>query len=144
MHRAAAVIAFLSLAVVFTRAQEEPKPPKDSVQLVATGCLDKKVLEASRIEPADLEVPVHTFSLSGKKDVMAEVKSHNKQRVAVTGWVRKIDLTEPGIKIGGSRIVIAPAHSSDPMRPQLPDQTRRIITMEALKVQPAAGTCDGK
>src|SRR5512140_1725458 len=145
MRGAAVVLASVLLGVVFAGAQEDdPKPRKDSVRLVVTGCLNKRVLNATRIETEDITVDVHDFSLSGKKDVMAEVKGRNKQPVTVTGWVRKVDLTEPGFKVGGSHIRIGPATSSDPMRPELPDQTRRIITMEALKVAPAEGNCRGK
>lgn len=143
MRRVAVVLACVSLGVVFAGAQEEePKPPKDSLQLIVTGCLNKRVLNATRIEPEDMTIDVHDFSLSGKKDVMAQVKDRNKQRVTVTGWVRKVDLTEPGFKVPGSRIRIGPATSSDPMRPQVPEQTRRLITMEAIRVEPSAGTCD--
>jgi len=142
MRRAAVAVVFLLAGVVSARAQEiEQKPPKDSVQLVITGCLDKRVIDATRIEPPDVETDVHDFQLSGKKDIMAEVKSRNKERVTVTGWVRKVDLAEPGLRLGNSNVRIGPAASSDPMRPQVPEQTRRIVTMEVLSVEPAPGHC---
>lgn len=145
MGRIAVVLCVLSLGVAIVAARDEAKPPKDSVRIVATGCLDKRVLDASKIEPEGLVADVHDFHLSGKKDVMNELNARNKRRVIVTGWVRRVDLTEPGFKVGRSRIRIGPAASGDPMRPpQLPEQQRRIITMEVIKVEPAAGACDGK
>ncbi len=145
MRRAAVVLVCVFAGTVIARGQEEPKPPKDSLELVVTGCLNKSVLNATKIEPEDVETAVHDFHLSGKKDVMAEVKNRNKQRVIVTGWVRKVDLTEPGMKIGGSRVRIGPATSGDPMRPpSIPEQQRRLVTMEAIKIEAAGDTCAGK
>src|SRR5512142_1905971 len=139
MLRTGVALVFLSFTATFAAAQEElPKPPKDLMQLEVTGCLNKQVLTATKIEPEEVSTDVHDFHLSGKKPVMDEVKARNKQRVIVTGWARKIDLTEPGLKIGGSRVRIGPVTSGDPMRaPSLPEQQRRIITFEALKVDPA-------
>jgi hypothetical protein len=120
------------------------KAPKDSVKLIVTGCVEDRVLRAADIEiPDDQEAPVidrELFRLSGKKDVMAEVKRLEGRQLSITGIVRKIDLQEPGFQVGGGRVVIG-APTMDPRRPPLPDTTERPIVLEVRRVAEGAGSC---
>ena len=86
--------------------QEHPKVPKDSIMLVVTGCLKGRVLAVSDVRQEDTQsgpiVRAKSFRVSGKKDVMKDVKDHDGHLVDVTGIVKKSALIEPGIKVGKS------------------------------------------
>jgi hypothetical protein len=141
----AATAATLAQASGSASETSSVKAPRDSIKLIVTGCLDDRVLRASDVEvPDDQEAPVidrELFRLSAKKNVMAEVKRLQGRQLAVTGFVRKLDLKEPGFKVGRGRVIIG-APSSDPRRPQLPDTTERPIVLEVLSVAEAPGTCE--
>jgi len=86
--------------------QEHPKVPKDSIMLVVTGCLKGRVLAVSDVRQTDTQsgpiVKSKSFRVSGKKDVMKDVKANDGHLVDVTGIVKKSALIEPGIKVGKS------------------------------------------
>jgi hypothetical protein len=109
MTTAALVVALALSGAAQETPQERPKVPKDSVLLVVTGCLKGRVLAVSDVRQEDTQtgpvVRAKSFRLAGKKPVMEDVKSNDKQVVEVTGIVRKAALIEPGMKIG-KRITI--------------------------------------
>ena len=61
-----------------TPKQEKPKVPKDSIELVVSGCLKGRVLAVSDVRQTDTQsgpiVKSRSFRVAGKKDVMNEVK----------------------------------------------------------------------
>ncbi len=93
-----------------TSPQEKPRVPKDSVELILTGCLNGRVLAVSEARATDVQrspdVRARTFRLAGKGDVMKDVKREDHHLVEVTGIVKRSSLAEPGVKIG-KRIVIS-------------------------------------
>jgi hypothetical protein len=138
------VVAVAVLSVVVAAAQDGPKTPKDSVQLSASGCLKGRVLTISDtpevVDGGELDVPVHRFQLSGKKPLMAEVKRHDRERVDVTGFVRKLDLKEPGLRVPGGRILISPGQGQDSHRaPSRPID--RVILLELVEFRPSGVRC---
>jgi len=88
------------------KTQEHPKVPKDSIMLVVTGCLKGRVLAVSDVRQEDTQsgpiVKSKSFRVSGKKEVMKDVKDNDGHLVDVTGIVKKSSLIEPGIKVGKS------------------------------------------
>ena len=121
MALALSLLALLSLASAPIVAQQESKGiPKDSVEVEARGCLKGRVFtatyaaedEGTRRGP---DVVGRNFRLSGKKDLMEDVKKFDGHRVAIVGIVRKADLAYQGIgmKVGGARVVIG-APGTDP------------------------------
>ena len=114
------LIALLSLASAPVVAQESKAIPKDSVEVEARGCLKGRVFTAT-YAPEDEgvrrgpDVVGRHFRLSGKRDMMDDVKKFDGHRVAIVGIVRKADLSDQGIgmKVGGARVVIG-AQGGDP------------------------------
>ena len=114
------LIAFLSLASAPVVAQESKGIPKDSVEIEARGCLKGRVFTAT-VAPEDEgtrrgpDVVGRHFRLSGKREVMDDVKKFDGHRVAIVGIVRKSALDDQGMgmKVGGARVVIG-AQGADP------------------------------
>jgi hypothetical protein len=140
---AAPILVLAMLSGDVPLLQEPAKVPKDSVQLIVTGCLKGRVLtavKAPEVEEGELDVPVHRFQISGKKPLLKQVRRHNLEEVEVTGLVRKLDLKEPGLRVPGGRIVIGPGQASDPHR--LPTRPAdRVILIEALEFRPLGREC---
>lgn len=139
---AAAVAAPMAARAV--QQGDEPETPKDSVKVVVTGCVKDKLLRASEVDTPDAEnaAPIQrfVFRFSGKKSVTDPVKRLEGRQVAVTGYIRKIDLQEPGWRVGGGRVVLG-MPPSDPRRPPLPDTTEKPVVLEVIRYQELAGTC---
>lgn len=99
-----ALIVALGVTAVQDNPQERPRVPKDSIELVVTGCLKGRVLAVSDVRQEDTQsgpiVRARSFRLAGKKEVMKDVKLEDGHLVDVTGLVRKSALIEPGIKVG--------------------------------------------
>jgi hypothetical protein len=148
--RVSAVALALAVAVaapmVARGAQQgdQPETPKDSVKVVVTGCVKDKLLRASEIDTPDAEnaAPIQrfVFRFSGKKSVTDPLKRLDGHKVNVTGYLRKIDLEEPGIRVGGGRVVLG-APPMDPRRPPLPDTTDKPVVLEVIGYEELAGTC---
>src|SRR4051812_3188459 len=87
-----------------TPKQEKPKVPKDSIELVVTGCLKGRVLAVSDVRQEDTQsgpiVKSKSFRVAGKKDIMKDVKENDGHLVDVTGIVKKSSLVEPGVRVG--------------------------------------------
>lgn len=142
MRSLAPVLAVALAAIVNVSAQEKPKIPKDSVELVATGCYKDRFFRATDVSSdADLAPTARrTFRLSGKKALVEAVKRMEGRQLSITGFVRKMDLQEPGLRLGGGRVVIG-APSSDPRRPPLPDNSDRPIFLEVVSYEELPGPC---
>ena len=114
------LVAFLSFASAPAAAQESKGIPKDSVEVEARGCLKGRVFTAT-LAPEDEgarrgpDVVGRHFRLSGKREVMDDVKKFDGHRVAIVGIVRKSALEDQGVgmKVGGARVVIG-AQGADP------------------------------
>jgi len=87
-----------------TSPQDKPRVPKDSIELILTGCLKGRVLAVSDVRATDVQrsadVRARTFRLAGKGDVMKDVKREDHHLVEVTGIVKRSSLTEPGVRVG--------------------------------------------
>jgi hypothetical protein len=142
----------LLVAVLMTAssaaAQESKGIPKDSVEVEARGCLKGRVFTAT-VEPEDEgarrgpDVVGRHFRLSGKKEVMDDVKKFDGHRVAIVGIVRKSALEDQGMgmKIGGARVVIG-AQGADPnSRVNSRMTSPPVAVMDVVAVRDLAERC---
>lgn len=141
---ASTIIVALAVAAP-ALTQEPPKVPKDSVRVVARGCLKGRVLAVIGSPDVDVQsgpdVTGRRFRLAGKKDVMSEVKRQDGNTVEVVGLVRKIDLEQPGLRFKGGRIVVGGGRPIDPTRPNLPDPADQVVVMDISSVRPVSAGC---
>jgi hypothetical protein len=149
--RGLAIAALVSLpALAPALAQETPKVPKDSVRVVATGCLKGRVLRVTGSSEVDVQtgpdVTGRSFRLAGKKDVISEVKRQDGNTVEVVGLVRKMDLEERGLRFKGGRIIVGGGRPTDPTRPNLPDPADQVAVMDISSLRAVSAGCaiDGR
>ena len=129
-----AVILGVTLA-----AQEERPVPKDSARVSIPGCSKGSafvVTESPEGERTSLEIkPGRRFRLTGKKDLLNEIKAREGYMIEVTGLVRKNDLESTGITLGGGRVRIgggAPV-SNGGSPTQAPPSANAIIDVEGFR-----------
>jgi hypothetical protein len=134
-----ALVVALGMTAAQETPQERPKVPKDSIQLVVTGCLKGRVLAVSDVRQEDTQsgpiVRARSFRLAGKKEVMKDVKDQDGHLVDVTGLVRKSALIEPGVKVG-KRIVIGggqPVAGGSGTRPAPPVEYVPVLDVESVR-----------
>jgi len=135
----------MGLAVQET-GQEHPKIPKDSIQVVVTGCLKGRVLAVSSVRQTDAQsgpdIRSRSFRLAGKKDVMKQVKEEDGHLVEVTGILKKADLSEPGVKIAGGRVTVSGgSRTAGPTG--IPNPADNVVVMDVSSLQYRAGSCTG-
>ena len=118
--------------------------PKDSVELLVTGCLKGRILTTTRsprlVDGDELDVPVDRFQISGKKPLLDEVKEHDRREVEIRGRVRNSDLKEPGIRVPGGRLIISPGRGQDRHAPPA-GPSQRVVLVEASAVRRLDGSC---
>jgi hypothetical protein len=127
--------------------QERPKVPKDSMRVLVTGCLKGRMLAVDDARQPDVQsgfpIKARSFRLAGKKDVMDEVKKHDKHLVEVDGIVKLSALSEPGLKIGkGVTIGGGPPTAGSGTMP--PPPTENIPVMDVSSVQVKANSCGAR
>ena len=80
-----ALLLAVALAASQDAPQEKPRVPKDSIELVVTGCLAGRVLAIDDVRQVDVQsgpdVRARSFRLAGKRDVMDIVKRENHHLV---------------------------------------------------------------
>ena len=89
-------------------AQERKNVPSDSVRVFVAGCSKGYIFTAGRPiedQPGGAVVPegVH-LRMSGPKKVIAEIKRHEGTRIEVTGLIKKGQVIQDGVRVGGVRI----------------------------------------
>jgi hypothetical protein len=103
------MIAYVTmLALAFTLSQdnrqEKPRVPDDSIELTVIGCLKGRVLTTLEKRQTDVEsgpyVGQRTFRLAGKRELIDEVKKHDRHLVEVLGIVKRSALDDKGMKAG--------------------------------------------
>jgi hypothetical protein len=120
-------------------------PDKATTELIIRGCLDRRNLTAFEISSGET-LPSLTgglFRLSAKGDIAKEIKEQHGRLVSVTGLVRNTALVEPGIKVGGARVVIGSGPmATDPTRDPMRNPRPRIYPMDVTAIARVADTCD--
>jgi hypothetical protein len=142
---------FMSQSATDARKQEkEKKRDKDSIELLVTGCLKGRTLQADDVRPAndDEEAPMvraRTFRVNGTREIRDEVKRQDKRYVEVTGLVKRSALTAvgPGITVGGARITVMPG-SGDPSRTPHASPNAGILHIDVTALRVVGERCSGK
>ena len=139
-----ALLVAFAVAAPQDKQEERPKVPKDSVELVVSGCLKGRVLAVSDVRQEDVQAGVvvraRSFRLAGKKDIMKDVKSHDGHLVDVTGLVRKSALIEPGVKVGkGIRIGGGQPVAGSGSRSPVPSEYIPVLDVETVRLR--ASSC---
>lgn len=142
-----ALLVALSLAAPQQEGQKDkPRVPKDSVELVVTGCLKGRVLAVSSVRSEDTQsgpiVRARSFRLQAKKDILDDVKRQDGHLVDVTGLVRKSALIEPGMKVGkGVTITGGPPVAGSGSRPA---PSEYLPVMDVSSVRQRSSACSGE
>ena len=138
----------LGLALPVAAQEPEPKPiPADSVEIATTGCLKGRVFTATQPPEDGLRrgpnVTGRSFRLTGKREVIDFVKTHDGDLVEMVGVVRRNDLRDfaPGARIGNTRVVIGAPRSGDPMQSARVPVSEGIAVMDATSVRFLSDTC---
>ena len=138
-------LSALLCAVLLSAQSDRAKPPKKGDVLVIRGCLRGSAVEAAEAMRVDAEgerrldetVPVLTYRLEGKKDLLKDLKSkHDKKVVEVTGVLRS-ELSGSGLGgvVGNTRINIG----VDPRTgrtPQGADQAVPVLEAKSFEGSP--------
>ena len=125
--------------------EERPRVPKDSIELVITGCLKGRLLSVSDLRETDTQsgpiIRAKTFRLAGKGEVMKIVKKEDGHLVDVIGLVKKSALIEPGMKVGKG-IVIGGGQptAGSGMRPS-PNPSEFVPVLDVESVRLRAISC---
>jgi hypothetical protein len=139
MRILAAVILVLGIGGV-AAAQERPVP-SDSSRVTLSGCARKSVFTVrwrDDHEPITGEVAEgRRFRMTGRKEVLNEIKKREGSMVEITGLVRKNALNpQQGIAVGRVRIGIGSPQApvGDPARN--PEMYQPILDVESYQLLP--------
>jgi hypothetical protein len=135
-------IPVLLLTIGIAAAAQEEKPvPKDSVRVSIPGCSKGSafvVTESPEGERTSLEIRTgRRFRLTGKKELLNEIKTREGYMIEVTGIIRRNDLQGPGgISLGGGRVRIGgqqPVSGSGSVVNQAPQSANAILDVEGFR-----------
>jgi hypothetical protein len=135
-------LPILFLIIGITAAAQEEKPvPKDSVRVTIPGCAKGSafvVMESPEGERTSIEIKTgRRFRLTGKGDLLKEIKKREANMIAVTGIVRRNDLEGPGgITLGGGRVRIGgtqPVAGSGSVTNRAPESMNAILDVEGFR-----------
>jgi hypothetical protein len=136
-----ACVVFVT-AVTAVNAQERPVP-SDSSRITVTGCAKGSVFTVrwrDDHEPTTGEIADgRRFRLTGRKEILNDVKKREGSMVELTGLVRKNAVAPPqGIRVGAVQIGIGNPQQpiSDPARN--PDLYQPIFDVESYQLLPDA------
>ena len=136
------IMLLLALSMPQDRVEKKPRVPEDSVELTVIGCLKGRVLKTIEQRQKDVESGVNvgerTFRLAGKKDVMKAVTEHDRHLVEIVGIVRRADLDDKGVTVGGVTISGGP-----PVSGRRPDPASNVAVMDVESVRLRASSCPG-
>jgi hypothetical protein len=144
MKAAAFLLVLLTPGALFA---QERKVPGDSVRVSIPGCAKGSAFVVTASPEGDRTstevVTGRRFRLTGKKDLLNEIKKREGTMVEVTGIIRKSDLSGPGgISLGGGRVRIGggpPLDSGVGGPARAPQSANAIIDVEGWR--PLADSC---
>jgi hypothetical protein len=143
----ACCVISVAATAAYASQDERPKPPKKGDTVVVKGCLRGNALEAAEMIRVDAEgekspdaaVPLMTYRLDGKKDLLKEMREkHDRRTIEVKGVLRS-ELSGSGIgkDVGRTRITIG----VDP-RNRSPHHTEQVIpVVEARSFEASTESC---
>lgn len=130
--------------------EDEKKKDKESIELVVTGCLKGRALQAEDVRPAredDLTViQARTFRVNGAREVMDELKKQNNRYVEAKGRVKRSSLAAigPGIEVGGARITVTPGTMGNPSRAPQHNPNAGVLHIDVTAVRVVSESCSSK
>ena len=139
------IVAALACAIVLSAAataaqQEKPdtKPPEKGDTIIVKGCLHGTALEATqtqRVDESGLLATSLTYRLTGKKDVLKQLRDeHDDTLVEITGVLKSNLPPEgemPGKQIGKSRVYIG---IGAPQPGAMPEANRPVPVLQVISV----------
>jgi hypothetical protein len=133
-------VVMIVMAAVAGHAQEKPVP-SDSVRLTVTGCARRSVFVVQwRTDHESIAGEIaegRRFRLTGRKDVLKDVRAREGSMVALTGLVRKNALNpQNGVAVGRVRIGLGSPQQpiSDPARN--PEMYQPVFDVESYQLLP--------
>jgi len=140
-----AATVFLVVSLVPLAAQDVPNVPKDSSLVILNGCAkDGKFVVGDRREdqPGTLEIqPGRRFRLNGPKELMRDIKAHQRTQMQVRGLIRKADVAPQGVGVLGGRVRIGGAVPRDPISDPARDPNYNQPVLDVKSWQPITGDC---
>jgi hypothetical protein len=137
--RYATALVVIAFAVALA-AQEEKPVPKDSVRVSIPGCSKGSafvVTESPEGERSSVEIKTgRRFRLTGKKDLLNEIKDREGYMLEVTGIIRRNDLQATGISLGGGRVRIGggqPVAGVGASASRAPESANAILDVEGFR-----------
>jgi hypothetical protein len=127
--------------------EERPRVPKDSIELVITGCLKGRLLIVSDLRQTDTQagpiIRAKTFRLAGKGEVMKAVKKEDRHLVDVIGVVKKSALIEPGVKVGKGIVIGGGQPTAGSGMRSSPNPSEFIPVLDVETVRLRSTSCSG-
>jgi hypothetical protein len=134
------ITAFMLTMAVALAAQEERPVPKDSVRVSIPGCSKGSafvVTETPEGERTSIEIKTgRRFRLTGKKDLLNEIKAREGYMIEVTGIIRRNDLQATGITLGGGRVRIGggqPVAGAGSSANRAPESANAVLDVEGFR-----------
>lgn len=72
--------------------------------------------------------------LEGKKELLAEIKSHEGSMVELTGLMRRSDIDQPGISMAGGKVRIAPGATPGSSVNRDPGPQQAVVDVESWRL----------
>jgi hypothetical protein len=127
-------------------AAQEKEVPKDSIRISIPGCAKGSafvVMESPEAERTNTEIREgRRFRLTGKRDVLDEIKKREGNMIEVTGIIKKADYGGGGgITTGGGRVRIGggPPVDTGVGATRAPQSMNAILDVEGFR--PLAASC---
>ena len=141
--------ALALLASSFLAAQEQAKVPKDSERIAIPGCARDRVFivaDAPNHEPVGTRLePGRRFRLSGKKEILEDIRRREGTMVEVTGLVRKSDLDGPGgVKLFGGRVRIGGTQPQAPLSDARRNSNYGEVILDVESFRPLPESCPNR
>jgi hypothetical protein len=140
-------VVVLFAALAGPAVAQERSVPSDSTRVTLSGCARRSVFVVrwqDDHEPVTGEIAEgRRFRLTGRREVLDEVRKRDGSLVELTGLVRKNAVSPPqGISIGGVRIGVGPPQQpmSDPARN--PEMYQPVFDVESYRLLP--GECPSR
>jgi hypothetical protein len=141
------IVSALLCAVPLFGQNDKPKPPKKGDVLVIRGCLRGSAVEfaeAMRVGAEgetrlDETVPILTYRLEGKKDLLKDLKNKHDKRVVEVRGILRSELSGNGLSrdVGRTRISIG----VDPRTGRAPGTDQAIPVLEATSYEGSTTSC---
>jgi len=141
--------ALLLISAALLGAQEQAKVPKDSARIAIPGCTRDRVFivaDAPNHEPVGTRLePGRRFRMSGKKELLEDIRRREGTMVEVTGLVRKSDLEgQPGVKLFGGRVRIGGAQPQAPLSDVQRNSTYTEVVLDVESFRMLTEPCSSR